>query len=56
MEGNRFGVYTDVANLFNTATVLSRQGRVPSGASVSIRRRPASRGARQVTLGARWMF
>ncbi len=28
VEGHRFGVYADIVNLFNTATVTSRQARV----------------------------
>ncbi len=59
-EGNRFGVFADVLNLFNTDTVLTRQARVPSttisGNTVNFLAPTALQPARQVTFGARWMF
>jgi hypothetical protein len=59
---HRFGLYADVANLFNTGTVTETQARVPSVA-ISGYPDPVLFGApsalvdgRQVTLGARWSF
>ena len=58
--GHRFGLFADVFNLFNTATVTTRQPRYPnttiSGALVAYKAPTAVQGARQVTFGARWMF
>ena len=60
VEGHRFGVYADIVNLFNTASVTSRQARYPSttisGSTVAYKAPTAVQGARQVTLGGRWMF
>ena len=59
-EGNRFGVYTDILNLFNTNTVLTRQARFPSstisGETVNFLAPLTVQGARQITFGARWSF
>jgi Carboxypeptidase regulatory-like domain len=58
--GHRFGVYTDIQNLFNTATVTSRQTRVPSttisGKIVLYQAPTAVQTARQVSFGGRWSF
>ena len=60
MDGHRFGVFADIFNLFNTATVTTRQARYPnttiSGATVLYQAPTAVQGARQVTFGGRWMF
>jgi len=60
VDMHRFGVYADIANLFNTATVLTRQARYPStsisGETVLYKAPTSIQGARQVTFGARWMF
>jgi hypothetical protein len=59
-QGHRFGVYADVVNLFNTASVTTRQARYPntsiSGNTVAYKAPTAVQGARQVTIGARWIF
>ncbi len=59
-EGNRFGIYADIVNLFNADTVLTRQARVPntpiSGETVNFLAPLTVQGARQVTFGARWSF
>ena len=59
-EGNRFGIYADLVNLFNTDTVLTRQARVPStsisGNTVNFLAPLTVQTARQVTFGARWSF
>jgi Carboxypeptidase regulatory-like domain len=58
--GQRFGVFTDITNLFNTATVTARQTRVPSttisGVPVLYKAPTAVQTARQVTFGGRWSF
>jgi hypothetical protein len=60
VQGHRFGIFADVANLFNTATVTTRQARVPnttiSGSTVLFGAPTAVQGARQVTFGGRWIF
>lgn len=60
MNGHRFGVYADLFNLFNTATITTRQARFPSttigGHTVEYKAPTAVQGARQVTLGGRWSF
>jgi hypothetical protein len=60
LQGHRFGVYADIINLFNTATVTSRQARYPSttigGNTVAYQAPTAVQGARQVTFGGRWVF
>jgi hypothetical protein len=60
LQGNRFGVYADFLNLFNTDTVLTRQARYPnttiSGETVDFLSPLTIQGARQVTFGARWSF
>jgi hypothetical protein len=60
IQGHRFGVYADLFNLFNTATVTTRQGRYPntsiSGSTVLYKAPTAIQGARQITFGGRWSF
>jgi hypothetical protein len=60
IQGHRFGVYADMVNLFNTATVTTRQARYPnttiSGSTVLYKAPTAIQGARQVTFGGRWSF
>jgi hypothetical protein len=60
IEGHRFGIYADITNLFNTATVTTRQARYPStsigGNTVLYQSPTAVQGARQVTFGGRWSF
>ena len=59
-HGHRFGVYADVVNLFNTATVAHRRlgTRIPpSPERRRITKAPTGvQAARQVTFGGRWMF
>jgi hypothetical protein len=59
-SGHRFGVFVDVANVFNTASITSRQARVPSttisGATVLYKAPTGVQGARQATFGGRWLF
>jgi hypothetical protein len=60
VEGHRFGIFADIANLFNSAAITSRQARYPSttisGATVAYKAPTGVQGARQVTFGGRWMF
>ena len=60
VETHRFGIYADINNLFNTASVTSRQTRAPSttisGATVLYKAPTGIQGARQVTFGGRWSF
>ena len=60
VQQHRFGVFADITNLFNTATVTSRQGRVPnttiSGNTVLYQAPTGVQLARQVTFGGRWSF
>ena len=60
MNGQRFGVFADITNLFNTATVTTRQERNPnttiSGSTVLYQAPTALQLARQVSFGGRWMF
>ena len=60
VEGHRFGVYADVVNLFNTASITTRQARYPSttiaGATVLYKAPTGVQPARQVTFGGRWLF
>jgi hypothetical protein len=60
VQGHRFGVYADMVNMFNTASVTTRQARYPSttisGATVAYQAPTAVQGARQITFGGRWMF
>ena len=60
VEGHRFGVYADIVNLFNTASITTRQARYPnttiSGATVLYKAPTGVQGARQVTFGGRWLF
>ena len=54
--GNRFGVYADVMNVFNTATILSREAQYPSSGGIAFLAPLTVQGARQVSFGARWSF
>jgi hypothetical protein len=60
VQQHRFGVFADITNLFNTATVTSRQARVPnttiSGNTVLYQAPTGVQLARQVTFGGRWSF
>ena len=60
LQEHRFGVYMDVANLFNTGTVTARQARVPSttvsGHTVLYKAPTGVQTARQITFGGRWSF
>jgi len=60
VSGHRLGVYVDLFNLFNTATITTRQTRVPSttisGNTVLYKAPTALQGSRQATFGARWIF
>lgn len=60
VEGHRFGVYADLINLFNTATITGNQTRYPSttiaGETVLYNAPTGVQGARQITFGARWSF
>jgi len=60
VSGYRFGVFVDVVNLFNSATITGRQTRYPStsiGGNTVLYKAPTSvQGARQATIGARWSF
>ncbi len=60
VNGHRFGVFVDVNNLFNTASITSRQARVPSttisGETVLYKAPTGVQGARQATFGGRWSF
>jgi hypothetical protein len=60
MSGHRFGVFADIMNMFNTASITSRQTRYPStsiGGNTVLYKAPTGvQGARQVTFGARWSF
>lgn len=56
VQGNRFGVYADMINLFNTNAVLTVQARYPSSGGINFKAPTAIQGARQVTFGGRWSF
>ena len=60
IQGNRFGIYADVVNLFNRGTITARQTRHPSttiaGDTVLYQAPTTIQGARQVTFGGRWSF
>jgi hypothetical protein len=60
IDMHRFGVYVDIANLFNNAAVITHQTRYPSTVisdqTVLYNAPTEIQGARQVTFGARWMF
>ncbi len=57
---NRFGVYVDIQNLFNSGVVTTRQTRYPSrsisGNSVLFGDPTGITPGRQATIGARWSF
>ena len=54
VSGHRFGVFADIFNLFNTATVTTRQARYPnttiSGSTVAYKAPTAVQAARQLTI------
>lgn len=60
VSGNRFGIFADIVNLFNTASITGRQTRYPStsigGNTVKYKAPTSVQGARQITIGARWSF
>lgn len=60
IDVHKFGVFVDVANLFNNDTILARQARYPnrsiSGSSVAFDSPTSIEAPRQVTFGARWTF
>ena len=60
VSGHRFGVFADIFNLFNTATVTTRQARYPSttisGRHGAYKAPTAVQAARQLTFGGRWLF
>ena len=60
VQGHRFGLFADITNLMNTASITSRQTRVPStsiGGNTVLYKSPTGvQGARQVTFGGRWSF
>jgi hypothetical protein len=64
VQGHRFGVYADMANLFNTASITLRQTRYPNtsvvvndvSTIVDYKAPTGVQGARQVTIGGRWIF
>jgi Carboxypeptidase regulatory-like domain len=56
VQGNRFGVYADLVNLFNTNTVTSRQSTYPSSGGIAYKAPTGVQAARQVTFGFRWAF
>ena len=56
VQTHRFGIYADMENLFNTASVTSRQTRYPSSAGVAYKAPTGIQSPRQVTFGARWIF
>jgi hypothetical protein len=57
---HRFGIFMDVANLFNNDTVIAVQTRVPTRTiqdfPVAYQSPTALVGARQLTFGGRWSF
>jgi len=56
VQGNRFGVYADMVNLFNSNGVTSVQARYPSSGGIAFKAPTGIQGARQVTFGFRWAF
>lgn len=56
VQQNRFGVYADTINLFNSNGVLTRQSTYPSSGGIAYKAPTGIQGARQVTFGLRWMF
>jgi Carboxypeptidase regulatory-like domain len=56
VQSNRFGVYADTINLFNSNTVITRQATFPSSGGIAYKAPTGIQGARQVTFGLRWMF
>ncbi len=53
---NRFGVFADLTNAFNQASVTAIQNRYPSSGGVAYGATTGLQSARQVTFGARWVF
>jgi hypothetical protein len=56
VQGNRFGVYADMTNLFNRAGITGRQARYPSSGGIDFGAPTFVQGARQIVFGGRWMF
>jgi hypothetical protein len=56
VQQHRFGIYADMTNLFNTATITTRQARVPSSGGIDYQAPTVVQGARQITFGGRWAF
>jgi hypothetical protein len=56
VQGNRFGVYADMINLFNANAVLAVQALYPSSGGIAYKAPTSVQGARQVTFGVRWTF
>jgi len=56
VQGNRFGVYADMINLFKANTVLAVQARYPSSGGIAYKAPTSIQGARQVSFGVRWNF
>ena len=58
--GHRFGVYVDIYNIFNTASITSVNTRYPStniGGNTVLYQSPTGvQGSRQATFGGRWSF
>jgi hypothetical protein len=60
VQGHRFGVYADIGNLFNTASIDGRVSTYPSttisGYTVPYKGPSSVQDARQISFGARWSF
>ena len=60
IDMHRFGAYVDIANLFNSAAIITHETRYPSTTindqTVLYNAPTEIQGARQITFGARWMF
>jgi hypothetical protein len=56
IQGNRFGVYADMVNLFNANGVTARIGTYPSSGGIPFLAPNGIQGARQITFGGRWSF
>ena len=60
VNNHRLSIYADIVNVLNTATVTTRQARVPSttisGSTVLYGAPTGVQLARQVTFGGRWIF
>jgi hypothetical protein len=57
---HKFGIFMDIGNLFNTATITGIQNRYPkvtiAGSDVMPGSPTSIQGARQITFGGRWSF